>query len=334
MDAENSVAAAVFVRRGRRLAVGLGLGLVAQAALILLLLHEILRGRLAHAGSAVGVAGATLAALCVWLRRPRWESFSRTLTVAALPLAVLLLPSLRTTRLGETAVRLALLLGLVGLIYFRLVVSEDRRQRARWAGLATLVALWLILSSPGQRLVIGLALAVLFALLNAEEGEEPPRARKLLLLAFVVVAWRWSLVGLFEGEFGFGDFEISLAYIGNPERGVVQASLTILLKAWLPLAIALAAVNQWGASALRVRHFAQALGFVLGLRVVHLGLGIAAAPSSFYSVYRLLGELVYEVGILAGAALVAWISCGQSDQVASSCQGWTRSPESADRRSG
>jgi hypothetical protein len=162
--------------------------------------------------------------------------------------------------------------------------------------------------------VIGLALAVLFGLLNVEGHEDTPRPPTLLLLAFVVVSWRWSLVGLFEGVFGFGDFEISLAYLGNPKRSWVQAGLTILLKAWLPLTIALVAASQRESIRTSVRSFAQTLGFVLGLRVVHLAIAIAASPSSFYAVYRLLGELVYELGILAGAALAAWIACGWTDR--------------------
>ena len=67
------------------------------------------------------------------------------------------------------------------------------------------------------------------------------------------------------------------------------------------------ATGQRESSGTSVRSFAQTLGFVLGLRVVHLAIAIAASPSSFYAVYRLLGELVYELGILGGAALAAWL---------------------------
>jgi hypothetical protein len=137
--------------------------------------------------------------------------------------------------------------------------------------------MWLILSTPAQQVVIGLAVAALFGLLRAhEDADGPPAASRLLWLAFVVVAWRWSLLGLFEGEFGFGGLEISLAYVGNPERHVVQGALTIVLKAWLPLAVALAAADRGGAKGLDVKSLAQALGFVLGLRAVHLAIGIAA----------------------------------------------------------
>jgi hypothetical protein len=305
-SAKAAITPAASERRGYRLPVSLALGLIAQTALIVLLLHEMMRHRLLQAGPAAGAAGAALAALCLWLRRPLGLLSARTLAVAAaLPLAVVMLASLRSTSLGEHAVRLALLLGLVGLIFLRLAA---RKPGAAWASLATLVAMWLVLSTPGQRIVIGLALAALFGLLCTEDGAHAPRAQKLLLLAFVAVAWRWSLVGLFEGEFGFGDLEISLAYVGNPERRVVQAGLTIVLKAWLPLAIVLAAADQRGTSGFNFRSLAQALGFVLGLRVVHLAIGIAASPSSFYSVYRLLGELVYEVGLLGGVALAASLS--------------------------
>lgn len=289
---------------GRTTLVRLGLGLVAQAALVVLLLNAMLWQRLAHAGAAVGAAGAALALWCLYLQRPTGRFRARSLASStALPVAVLALASLRSSRLGEGAVGVAILLGLVGVLWFRLA---SRSRGAAWSGLATLVAMWLILSTPAQQVVIGLAVAALFGLLRAHEDADGPRAAsRLLWLAFVVVAWRWSLVGLFEGEFGFGGLEISLAYVGNPERHVVQGALTIVLKAWLPLAVALAAADRGGAKGLDVKSLAQALGFVLGLRAVHLAIGIAASPSSFYSVYRLLGELVYEVGLLAGVAVAA-----------------------------
>lgn len=92
----------------------------------------------------------------------------------------------------------------------------------------------------------------------------------------------------------------------------MQGALTIVLKAWLPLAVALGAANRGETKGLDVKILAQALGFVLGLRAVHLALGIAASPSSFYSVYRLLGELVYEVGLLAGVAVAATLARGRA----------------------
>jgi len=302
------VLGALLVRASR---VRLWLGIAAQAALVLLLLNAMLWRRLAHAGAAVGAAGAGIALGCLYLQRPTGRFPARALaSSAALPVAVLALASLRSSRLGEGAVGVAILLGLIGVLWFRLA---SRSPGAAWSGLATLIAMWLVLSTPAQRVVIGLAIAALFGVLRADEDADgPPAASRLLWLAFVVTAWRWSLVGLFEGEFGFGGLEISLAYVGNPERHVVQGALTIVLKAWLPLAVALGAANRGETKGLDVKSLAQALGFVLGLRAVHLALGIAASPSSFYSVYRLLGELVYEVGLLAGVAVAATLARGRA----------------------
>jgi hypothetical protein len=106
---------------GRTTLVRLGLGLVAQAALVVLLLNAMLWQRLAHAGAAVGAAGAALALWCLYLQRPTGRFRARSLaSSAALPVAVLALASLRSSRLGEGAVGVAILLGLVGVLWFRL----------------------------------------------------------------------------------------------------------------------------------------------------------------------------------------------------------------------
>ena len=92
--------------------------------------------------------------------------------------------------------------------------------------------------------------------------------------------WRWGLIGHFEGEFGFGALEISLAYVGNPGRHVGQAALTIMLKVWLPLAVAAAIFMNQKRPGL-ARAVLQATAFVLGARIVHLAAATAFNPNSF-----------------------------------------------------
>jgi hypothetical protein len=126
-----------------------------------------------------------------------------------------------------------------------------------------------------------------------------------VLVGLALAFWRWGLVGHFEGEFGFGSLEISLAYVGNPGRHAPQGALTILLKAWLPLALAaaaLAAEEEGG----RGRAILQATAFVVGARIVHLALATAFNPDSFYTMHRILGELTHQIVLLIGIGLFSF----------------------------
>ena len=125
------------------------------------------------------------------------------------------------------------------------------------------------------------------------------------LVGLALALWRWGLIGHFEGEFGFGSLEISLAYVGNPGRHAPQGALTLMLKAWMPLAVA-AAVFLNEKEGGRGRAALQGAAFVLGARIVHLALATAFNPDSFYTMHRILGELTHEIVLLIGIGLLSF----------------------------
>ena len=76
-----------------------------------------------------------------------------------------------------------------------------------------------------QRLVLGLAVVGLSR--SFRTISQTTRGLGPALVGLALAFWRWGLIGHFEGEFGFGALEISLAYVGNPGRHVGQAAFTI-----------------------------------------------------------------------------------------------------------
>jgi hypothetical protein len=93
--------------------------------------------------------------------------------------------------------------------------------------------------------------------------------------------------------------------VGNPGRHAPQGAVTIMLKAWMPLAVA-AAVFLNEKEGGQGRAALQAAAFVLGARIVHLALATACGPDSFYTMHRILGELTHEIVLLIGVGLFSF----------------------------
>jgi hypothetical protein len=281
------------------------LGLLAQGALLVLFLvpsRDMPWAREAFVATAVGGVAA-LAAL--WLLRPAVIAGVRSLAIFVLPAFVLGIAQLQRGPLGETAVQIGLALSIVSFLGFALIVwRREDAPVARWGMACALVVLWWLLCTPPQRLVVGLAGLGLVAFVRTI-GQTARPAVTVALIGLALVFWRWGLIGHFEGEFGFGSLEISLAYVGNPGRHAPQGALTIVLKVWLPLAIAAAMfVNARGSQLARAA--LQAAAFVLGARIVHLALATAFNPDSFYTMHRILGELTHEIVLLIGTGLFSF----------------------------
>ena len=278
------------------------LGVLAAGAL--LTLYLVPRWHLGWVrGAFVSTAVGAVAALgALWLMRPPLMARWRSLALLVLPALVLGIELLRRGPLGETAVELGLALLLASFLGFALLAwwREDA-PAARWGMACVLVTLWWFLSTPPQRLVIGLGALGLVAFARTL-GRAVPPAVASVLVGLALAYWRWGLVGHFEGEFGFGSLEISLAYVGNPGRHVPQGAFTIMLKAWLPLAVA-AAVFANEDEGRGSRAVMQATAFVVGARIVHLALATAFNPDSFYTMHRILGELTHQIVLLVGIGL-------------------------------
>ena len=284
------------------------IGLLAQGALLTLYLAprwDLGWLRAPAISTAVGAAAA-LAALAVL--GPRLTGRWRAPLLVVLPALVLAIELLRRGPLGETVVEVGLMLllttflGLAAHAWWR--GSGTTAPTLAWGMTAVLVTLWWLLSTPSQRIVVGLAALALVAFARTLGRASGPAVAPVLV-GLALAFWRWGLVGHFEGEFGFGSLEISLAYVGNPGRHAPQGALTIILKAWLPLAIAataLAAEDRGG----RGRAVLQATAFVVGARIVHLALATAFNPDSFYTMHRILGELTHQIVLLIGIGLFSF----------------------------
>jgi hypothetical protein len=290
------------------------IGLLAQGALLALyLVPRWDQGWIREA--AVSTTGGALAALsALGLMRPRVTARWRLLPILVLPAFMLGTELLHRGPLGETAVEMGLALLLTAFLGFALGAWRTGNASARWGMACVLVALWWLLSTPQQRLVVGLALLGLVAFVRTT-GRAPGPAAASVLVGLALAFWRWGLVGHFEGEFGFGSLEISLAYVGNPGRHAPQGALTILLKAWLPLAVAAAVIaTEEGGG--RARAILQAAAFVVGARIVHLALATAFNPDSFYTMHRILGELTHQIVLLIGIGLFSFVMTPGPDDTA------------------
>ena len=188
----------------------------------------------------------------------------------------------------------------------RVVARESRRRR--WGIACALLTLWWLLCTPPQRLVVGLAALGLVAFARTIGRAAPAGGRAPALVGLALAFWRWGLVGHFEGEFGFGSLEISLAYVGNPGRHAPQGALTIMLKAWLPLAVAAAVFVNEEHERPGARRLA---GDGLRRGRAHRSSGRwppPSTPTSFYTIHRILGELTHQVGLLIGIGIFSFIT--------------------------
>jgi hypothetical protein len=292
------------------------MGALAQGALLALYLVPQRYLWRIHDASAATAVGGVAALVALWLLGRRVAVRRRALAILVFPAIVLGVELLRRGPLGETAVETGLALLLATLVGLAVVAwrrgDASARTAAAWGMACVLVTLWWLLSTAPQRLVIGLAVVALVAFVRAAGRVSAPVVAGALI-GLALALWRWGLVGHFEGEFGFGSLEISLAYVGNPGRHAPQGALTIILKAWLPLAVAAAALASEEDGG-RARAVLQATAFVVGARIVHLALATAFNPDSFYTMHRILGELTHQVVLLLGIGLCSGIAATPSER--------------------
>ena len=282
------------------------IGALAQSALLAVyLLPPRYKGWI-HGDDRSTIVGSIAALAALWFMRPQTTSRRQWLPFVVVPLFVFVVARLHSGPLGETAVEIGLAASLAGVMVFAAVAwRRGDAPLAKWGMVCALLTLWWLLCSPSQRIILGLAAVGLIAFVRTTSPAGRLAASPALIglgLAF----WRWGLVGHFEGEFGFGALEISLAYVGNPGRHAPQAALTILFKAWMPLAVATALFAKEKESAF-ARAISQATAFALGARIVHLAVATAFNPGSFYTIHRILGELTHEVVLLLGIGLFAFV---------------------------
>lgn len=299
------------------------LGALAQCALVAMFLvprryQAWIRGDVV--ATVVGGVGALSA---LWLMRPRVPSRLRSQSLLLLPVFVFGISRLHQGPLAETAVEIGLLVSLAAfLASATLAWWRGEPPSARWGMACALVTLWWLLCTPPQRLILGLAVVALVAFARTIARPVRP-AVAVALVGLALALWRWGLIGHFEGEFGFGSLEISLAYVGNPGRHAPQGALTILLKGWLPLAVAASVFMNEQDSRLS-RAVLQATAFVIGARIVHLAVATAFNPDSFYTMHRILGELTHETALLIGIGLFSFAGAARATPTVAPLPAWER----------
>jgi hypothetical protein len=297
------------VEGGRARAAGQSLrviGALAQGALLALYLSPPWFKGWVHADVRSTIVGSVAALAALWFMRPRTTARRQWLPFVVLPAFVFTIAQLRGGRLGETAVEIGLAASLAGLGVFAAIAwRRGDAPIAKWGMACALLALWWLLCAPPQRIVFGLGAVGLIAFVRALRPVGP-LAVTPALVGLALAFWRWGLIAHFEGEFGFGALEISLAYVGNPGRHAPQAALTILLKAWMPLAVTMALLANEKASRY-ARAVSQAIAFALGARIVHLAVATAFNPGSFYTIHRILGELTHQIFLLLGIGVFSFV---------------------------
>ncbi|MFT5430423.1 MAG: hypothetical protein ACI9OJ_001097 [Myxococcota bacterium] len=251
--------------------------------------------------AAAGIAWVYIIRIATRSNDAPWRTWPARLAFA-LALATLGCATYNVALSVETAVPAGLALGLMGtLASITASLTGTPRAAAATCAAGSWFGLWSLLCTPDQLYIAGMSTAALTWFL-ARQATLEPRPAALLLVAMAIVAWRWALIGHFEGGFGFGNLEVTVAYLGNPGRDFHAGVLRVVVKLLSPLCVAVSL-----AVTIRPKHapiIVSAVAFVLALRVAHLAFGIAADPTSFYSTYRLTGELVYQLILLGGGVLM------------------------------
>ena len=234
------------------------LGLLAQSAL--LALNQVPQRYLSsiHQDGVSIALGAVAALGAMAFMRPRATSPLRSLSLLVLPAFVLVIAQLGRGPLSDTATEIGLAWLLTGCLGFAVVAWwRLGSPAAQWGLGCLLVTLWWFLSTPPQRLVVGLALLGLVAFVrSAGQMTRPAVASALVGLALVLAlgidrAFRRGIRLWLAGDFS--------GLRRQSGRHVPQGALTLMLKAWMPLAVAAAVFTNedhpaWGAPPCKPRH--------------------------------------------------------------------------------
>ncbi len=258
---------------------------------------------------AVHLPAAALAVLYAAVRVRRATVRDRVLLVAT---ALGTLPALVLSPWREACADVAGLCALGALALSRGL--QDRRSAMWMTGVAVLSAMSL-LTSPHEWILVALFGASFWAFVLAAPDAPgvPPGGGDVLLLAGAALFCADLAIHLHAGgSFSFSDYEVSVAFLGNPTHELWRSALQLLARFLLPLVLLWTPIVGGGRLPGRPWRSLAALYAVTFLHLGWLMLGLVAASGQFYTPYRLAGETVFFVAIvLVQAPVVLLLHVGQ-----------------------
>ena len=144
---------------------------------------------------------------------------------------------------------------------------------------------------------------VLLAILAWRAGRSSPSPLRAALL---VVALRIAFVSLFERGWSVSRLEVWLGYVANPGQSWLWGGAALVVKMWVPLALALVAVTARDRTLRRPTMLLVITAFVF--RIAHALVWMTVARHTFYGPFVDVGFLLYLlifVTLCAGLYLLA-----------------------------
>jgi hypothetical protein len=132
-------------------------------------------------------------------------------------------------------------------------------------------------------------------------GERDDESSLAPVLAALGAYFAWLTIHRFrDGSFSFSDIEVTVGFYGNPTHGLGQGALQVSARFILPMVLLLIPLQ-------RMKAWPRILAGITAPFLLHIGvllIGFLATQSQFYTPYRMAGELVHFIALLAAVPLL------------------------------
>jgi hypothetical protein len=132
-------------------------------------------------------------------------------------------------------------------------------------------------------------------------GEASTRSDAAPVLAALAAYFVWLTIHRFrDGSFSFSDIEVTVAFYGNPVHGLGQGVVQVSARFILPMVLLLIPLQ-------RMEAWSRVFAGIIAVLLLHIGvllIGFLATQTQFYTPYRLAGELVHFIALLATVPLL------------------------------
>jgi hypothetical protein len=130
------------------------------------------------------------------------------------------------------------------------------------------------------------------------------------VLAALGTYFVWLTVHRFrDGSFSFSDIEVTVAFYGNPTHTLGQGAVQVSARFILPMVLLLIPLQ-------RLEAWPRIFAGIIATLLLHVGvllIGFLATQSQFYTPYRLAGELVHFIALLAAVPLLFLLFAARGD---------------------
>jgi hypothetical protein len=121
------------------------------------------------------------------------------------------------------------------------------------------------------------------------------------VLAALTAYFVWLTIHRFrDGSFSFSDIEVTVAFYGNPTHSLGQGAVQVAARFILPMVLLLIPLQ-------RIEAWPRVFAGIIAALLLHIGvllIGFLATETQFYTPYRLAGEIVHFLALLASVPLL------------------------------